>query len=280
MRINLCGARGSTPTPGAEFTRYGGHTSCIAITPRGGARPRLILDAGTGIRTVAPLLGGEAFEGSLLLTHLHWDHVQGLPFFSGGDDERSRVRLELPAQPDGSTAEEVLARAMSPPFFPAAPFQLRGDWSFGTMDEGTSEHDELTVLTREVPHKGGRTFGFRVSDGHSTIAYVPDHCPTAGGHGPDGCGEYHDAIVELASGVDLLLHDAQLLPEELDEQGRFGHASFEYPLGLARVAGAAQVMLFHHHPERDDDQLDEVARRVAAMSESASLARQGLAVEL
>ena len=107
-------------------------------------------------------------------------------------------------------------------------------------------------MAKEVPHKGGRTLGFRVSDGHSSVAYVPDHCPTALGDGPQGIGAYHDAILELASGVDLLIHDSHLRAEEVAEEGSFGHAAAEYAVGLGNLAGARGVVLFHHRPERTD----------------------------
>jgi ribonuclease BN (tRNA processing enzyme) len=110
-----------------------------------------------------------------------------------------------------------------------------------------------------VPHKGGRTFGYRVSDGRSTLTYIPDHCPTALGAGPDGCGEYHAAALELAEGADMMLHDAQLLPAELASEGCFGHSSVEYPVALARRAGVGRVMLFHHRTDRTDDELDRLA---------------------
>ena len=93
MRVHLCGVRGSTPAPGAEFVRYGGHTSCLAVGHDDGPVPTLILDAGTGLRRVTALLDGRPFDGTILLTHLHWDHVHGLPFFRGGDREDARVTL-------------------------------------------------------------------------------------------------------------------------------------------------------------------------------------------
>jgi len=279
VRVHLCGVRGSTPAPGAEFVRYGGHTSCVAITLDGRVAPSLILDSGTGIRGVTALLGGHAFVGTILLTHLHWDHVQGLPFFVAGDREDSQARLLLPEQQDGADAVNVLARAMSPPHFPMRPPDLRGAWSFQTLAPGEWHGEGLTVLAREVPHKGGRTFGFRVSDGRSTLTYIPDHCPTALGDGPDGCGVYHEAALELTAGTDVLLHDAQLLPEELARDGCFGHASAEYPVALARHAGVGRVLLFHHRPDRTDAELDELAARFAGES-SVGLARQGEAFEL
>ena len=166
-----------------------------------GAAPRLILDAGTGLRRVTGLLGGAPFAGTILLTHLHWDHVHGLPFFTAGDRDDARVTLLLPEQEErGAGAEEVLARGMSPPHFPIAPGGLRGDWTFGTLAPGVFKAEGFTVEAREVPHKGGRTFGYRVSDGHSAMAYIPDHCPTALGPGPEGWGEYHPAALSPGRG--------------------------------------------------------------------------------
>ncbi|MGA9876568.1 MAG: MBL fold metallo-hydrolase [Solirubrobacteraceae bacterium] len=267
MRVHLCGVRGSTPAPGAEFLRYGGHTSCLAIAHDDAATPTLILDAGTGIRSATRLLGDQPFSGTILLSHLHWDHVQGLPFFTAADNDDARVKLLLPEQQDGASAESVLARAMSPPHFPMTPGQLRGAWTFATIAPGEWQDDGFTVLAREIPHKGGRTFGYRVSDEHSTLTYMPDHCPTALGPGPDGWGEYHPAALELASEADALVHDAQMLThKELNREARFGHAVCDYPVELGKRAGTRQVVLFHHRPDRTDDALDELARRFDAAS--------------
>lgn len=264
MRVNLCGVRGSTPAPGGQFLRYGGHTSCVAIARDGQAHPSLILDVGTGVRSVSALLEGEAFRGTILLTHLHWDHVQGLPFFTSGDNDGASVKLLLPEQPDGAGAEAVLERAMSPPHFPMSPKQMRGEWTFATLAQGEFEIEGFTVLAREIPHKGGRTFGYRVSDGHSTFTYMPDHCPTELGAGEDGWGVCHATALELAQGSDALVHDAQLLnAKELASEGRFGHAAADYAVQLGARAGARQTLLSHHRPDRTDAQLDELAARFA-----------------
>ena len=263
MHIHLCGVRGSTPAPGAQFIRYGGHTSCVAVAHDDGAAPGLILDAGTGLRKVTALLRGGPFAGTIILTHLHWDHVHGLPFFAAGDRADARVTLLLPEQ-DGADAEDLLARGMSPPHFPIAPSGLRGEWSFGALAPGVFKAEGFTVEAREVPHKGGRTFGYRVSDGHSVIAYIPDHCPTVLGSGPEGWGEYHPAAVGLAAGADLLIHDSYLLPDEVAAEAPFGHAAADYAVGLAQRAGARRVMLSHHKPDRTDDALDLLADRFSA----------------
>jgi phosphoribosyl 1,2-cyclic phosphodiesterase len=279
VRIYLCGVRGSTPAPGAEFVRYGGHTSCVAIAPDGAAAPRLILDAGTGLRRVTGLLDGEPFAGTIILTHLHWDHVHGLPFFAAGDREDARVTLLLPEPEGNTTAEDVLAEGMSPPHFPITPRGLRGDWTFGAVAPGTFKADGFTVEAREVPHKGGRTFGYRVSDGHSSVAYIPDHCPTALGPGPEGWGEYHPDALALTAGADLLIHDAFLRAEEVPALGSFGHPAADYAVSLARRAGAGRVLLAHHKPDRTDDELDALAARFRA-DPHVAVAAEGQVIDL
>lgn len=279
MHVYLCGTRGSTPAPGADFLRYGGHTSCVALSLCG-EDPSLVLDAGTGLRQLTPLLDGDPFHGTILLTHLHWDHLHGLPFFRGGDRDDSVVDLLIPEQLDGSSAEAALERGISPPHFPIVPRQLRGRWSFAGLPEGTYEFGPFTVLAREIPHKGGRTFGYRVSSGTSAIAYMPDHCPTVLGHGPEGWGEYHEAALALADGVTALLHDAVLLPDEVPSQAQFGHAAGEYAVELARRAKAESVILFHHRHDRTDDELDEIAARFASSDIPVTLAADGTVLEL
>lgn len=280
MRINVCGTRGSTPAPGRDFVRFGGHTSCIAFTPAGAAAPQLILDAGTGIRDVTPLLAGAAFTGAIALTHLHWDHVHGLPYFAGGDRDDAAVRLLLPAPRDGSAAEAALERGMSPPHFPITPRELRGAWEFEGIEPGpvpvsTARLGALTLLAREIPHKGGRTFGYRVSDGTTSIAYLPDHSPADLGPGPDGLGVYHDAAMELAGGADILMHDSFWHAEDFDPARTLGHAAAEYAIGLAVAAGASRVLLLHHKPDRTDSELEKLAEGLRDAPVPVTLAADG-----
>jgi ribonuclease BN (tRNA processing enzyme) len=281
LRVHLCGVRGSTPAPGIEFIRYGGHTSCVALAHDGAAVPSLILDAGAGVQRVSRLLQGAPFDGTILLSHLHWDHVVGLPFFAAADNLDARVTVLLPEQETRASAESVLAGMMSPPYFPVGPTELRGEWDFATVAPEEWQVEGFTVLAREIPHKGGRTFGYRIGDGHSTLAYIPDHCPTTLGPGEDGFGEYHPAALELARDADVLLHDAQLFPEELAAEADFGHAVADYSVELARRAGTRSVLLFHHRYDRTDDALDGLARRLGGGSEpEVSVAAEGTVLEL
>jgi phosphoribosyl 1,2-cyclic phosphodiesterase len=273
MKIHLFGVRGSIPTPGPAHVRYGGNTSCVGVGRDDGTIP-ILLDAGTGSRLVAKTLGDTPFRGSLLLGHLHWDHTYGLPFFNAGDRPDARVDLYMPAQGDPI---EILERPMSPPVFPISPTQLRGDWSFTAMKPGEYEIEGHRVLALEIPHKGGRTFGFRIDDGSRSIAYLSDHSPTSEGDGPHGLGEYHDNAVRLADGVDLLIHDSQYTREEFEVRFDWGHCSWEYPIELAREAGAKRIMLFHHDPGHDDDMLDALSN---GLPSTAFLAVEGTVIDV
>lgn len=259
MRIWILGVRGSCPAPGPDFVRVGGNTSCVALGHDEGV-PRLLLDAGTGIRGVADLLGDAPFAGTLLLGHLHWDHLMGLPFFQAGDRPDANVHLRVPANAEGALA--VLSRAMSPPLFPITPEELRGNWRFDGYDEGRFSAEGFEILAREVPHKGGRTMGLRIGDGRHSVAYLSDHAPQQLGPGHDQLGVLHDAALELADGVDVLFHDAQYTAAELPERGAFGHAAAEYAVELGRTAGARRVLLFHHDPGRTDAEVDEITAAV------------------
>ncbi|HTZ64130.1 MAG TPA: MBL fold metallo-hydrolase [Solirubrobacteraceae bacterium] len=330
MQIHFCGVRGSTPAAGIEFVRYGGHTACVALAHDDVGAPTLVLDAGAGLVTLSRLLAGAPFIGTIMLSHLHWDHVLGLPFFAAADRPDAYTRVLVPEQdsgpdhdresardrgvggsggaadaqgsgdaPDtqGNTgtadareptagwdgareATAVLAGFMSPPYFPIEPTQLRGNWTFGTIAPGEHEVERFTVLAREIPHKGGRTFGYRVSDGHSTVAYIPDHCPTLLGPGEDGFGEYHAAAIELARDADVLIHDAHLFPEELAAEAAYGHSVADYAVELGRHAGASSVVLFHHRHTRTDDALDGLARRWQDASPKVTVAAEGAVIDL
>lgn len=252
VQVHLCGVRGSSPTPGTDFEQVGGHTSCVAIAADGGP-PSLVLDAGTGLRNLTTLLAGAAFDGTIVLGHLHWDHVMGLPFFAAGDRHDARVHLMMPEQ--GVDAVDLIARLMGPPLFPITPAELRGQWEFSSYGQGTFEVGPFTVMARDIPHRGGRTMGLRVSDGHSSLAYLSDHSPHDIGPGADGLGDLHPAAEELVRGVDLLIHDAQYTTAELPSRATWGHAAAQYCVTLAKHCGVRRVLLFHHDPGRTDQQV-------------------------
>ena len=267
MRLLFCGVRGSTSAPGIEFVRVGGHTSCVALA-HDGAPWSLLLDAGTGIRQVTKHLG-RAFTGALLLTHLHWDHVEGLPFFAAGDRDDSRVRVLMPGQ--GAAATDVLARGMSPPHFPIGPEGLQGDWTFEGVEPGRHRVEGFEITAFDVPHKGGRTFGYRVDDAGSSIAYIPDHHPEP---------ETNVAIASVCARVDLLIHDSQFVVAEQAIADLYGHATIDDALALAGQCAARRLALFHHGPARTDDDVDAIGRAASGRGVEVVVAREEAVIEL
>jgi phosphoribosyl 1,2-cyclic phosphodiesterase len=272
MRVQLLGVRGSTPAPGADFVRYGGHTSCVAITPDGGDRPALVLDAGTGLRSLTTLLGGDAFDGSIVLSHLHWDHVQGLPFFAAGDREDARVDLHLPAQ-DGRSGLDLLAQSFSPPSFPITPEGLRGAWTFHAMAPGAHQVEGLTVTAVEIAHKGGQTYGLRVDAPEGSVAYLPDHAPAA---------SVSAELMAMLDGVDVLIHDAQFLEGERPVAVDYGHATVQDAVKLATDCRAGTIVLFHHSPARTDEALDAIGTWSVDLSPEVEVvvAREGMTLDV
>ena len=277
MRVYFCGTRGSTPVSGGSRARFGGCTSCVALSFED-EPPTLVLDAGTGLQELSRTLDGAPFRGSVLLGHLHWDHTHGMPFFRAGMLDGHRVDVYLPEQ--GCDPEELLARAMAPPHFPIRPKELGGGWDFRALEPGEHQIEEFSVLAAEIPHKGGRTFGYRVSDGSSSVAYLSDHSPLGLGPGPEGLGEYHPAAVALATGASVLIHDAQHTAAELPRLAFLGHSAAEYAVGLARHCGVGTLVLFHHDPARTDAEIDQIAAACSGAGVRVVAAFDGMVLEL
>jgi len=274
VRFVSLGVRGSTPAPGTEFVRYGGHTSCIAVLADGDDVPHLLLDAGTGLRALPTLLGAQPFSGRIVLTHLHWDHVHGLPFCRSVDHPGARVSLHVPVDSADTDPKRLLARAFSPPHFPIGPDGLLGEWQFLPLLPGAIGS---TVTVAPIAHKGGTTFGVRVAMDGAVLAYLPDHALHDDTSPPD-----RTAAERLVTGADVLLHDGQFVAAEQNIAREYGHATIEAVLDFADRCGVGAVVLTHHGPGRTDDQLDELAARFGHTAEGrpVSFASQGTAVEV
>jgi phosphoribosyl 1,2-cyclic phosphodiesterase len=277
VRVTVWGTRGSQASPGPETVRYGGNTSCIEI----GARPdsRVVLDAGTGLRRLGAVLAPGVRRIDVLLTHLHMDHIQGLGFFA----PLFRTRFEIHIWGPGSATADLrtrLTRYISPPLFPVRLSELPCDLHLHDLNEGFVEVPGLRVHAALVCHPGP-TVGYRLEGEQGTLAYLPDHEPVL------ACSRFADSPewcsgLEIATGVDVLIHDAQYSDAEYDERVGWGHSTVAHALSFARLAGVKRLMPFHHDPAHDDDTLDAFFDGAAGTSETFTFlpAREGATFEV
>ncbi|MEZ5219039.1 MAG: MBL fold metallo-hydrolase [Ilumatobacteraceae bacterium] len=245
--VTFHGVRGSTPCHGEDVQRYGGNTSCVSLAVPG-QRP-ILFDLGTGLRyfgLTQPIDG--TFRGACLLTHLHWDHAQGLPFFKPILAAGAELDIYGPVQPDGRTLDEAVRNFLSPPHVPVGIDALPG--TIRIHDVGNTEFriGDAEITSRLVPHVGN-TLDSVTWNGVS-IAYISDHQMPLDGSFAAGAN-----VRELVQDVDLLIHDAQYTPEEFAE-ARLGPLHSEFAVWLAREGNVRRLALYHHDPVRDDTSMD------------------------
>ena len=277
MRVTFHGVRGSTPCQSDDIQRYGGNTSCVSVDAPG--QQPLLFDMGTGLRYYGKRVSNDQpFRGSCLLSHLHWDHVQGLPFFTPLLKEGSSLDVYGPAQADGRSLDEVVSYTIRPPLFPVSVDELPGEVRFHDTADTEFAIGAFDVMARLIPHLGP-TLGFRIEFGGRSIAYLSDHQQPF-----DGSYSAAPGALELVEGVDLLIHDSQYTQPEFVAKSTWGHCTIEYAVWLACQAGVKQLALYHHDPSRRDDDLDGLLRCAAQIGASHGVeviaASEGLALDL
>jgi phosphoribosyl 1,2-cyclic phosphodiesterase len=242
--VTFYGVRGSTPCHSPKLVKYGGNTSCVSL-----------FDLGTGLRYFGQSLAPQvALRATVLLSHLHWDHIQGLPFFTPLLQDGSHLTIYGPVQEGDLTLHAAFADTIKPPIFPVHLEMLPGlidfiecwqnEFSIGT------DAVPVEVVARSIPHVGN-TLGYRVTACGASVAYLSDHQMPV-----DGSLGISDGALELCRGADLIIHDAQYTPSEFARKSTWGHCTTEYAVWVAAHAGAKQLALFHHDPTHDDAMLD------------------------
>lgn len=271
--MRFWGVRGSIPSPGAKTMRYGGNTSCIEI--RCGDR-LLIIDSGTGIRALAATLP-HPVSADLFFSHVHWDHIQGFPFFSAAFRAGNSFRLHGQAL-DGTDLRAVLSAQMSYPTFPVSLAQLGASLTFHELRAGDSLDlgDGIILDTRPLNHPGG-SVGMRFNyKGRSLV-----HCSDTE-HYAD---RFDDNVMELCAGADWLSYDASYCQEEYVGQSGpcrigWGHSTWEEAVRVARHAGVKNLVLFHHDYTHDDDQLDHIHAQARREFADTIMAMEGMSIDV
>jgi len=256
VKIRFWGTRGSIPTPGQRTVRYGGNTACVEV--RDDTDHLLVLDAGTGLRELGIKLNGTSpLTVDLFLSHLHWDHIQGIPFFRPAYDPRSTLRLYGPTQ--HRPLRELLGLGMDDPFFPVDLDGLPVNLEVHEVESGSSRKvGPYTVRATKIFHPAP-ALAYRIeADGRSLVYATDTEDPFSGQPNP---------VVELAKDADALIHDGQYL--DTDFKPGWGHSTIATALDVARRAHAKRLVLYHHDPDRTDDALDRIGEDTQRAADAA-----------
>ena len=267
MKVRFWGTRGSIATPGPDTVRFGGNTSCVEVTTNSGAC--VILDCGTGARQLGSALMARKppVSATILLSHTHWDHIQGFPFFAPLFVPGNRITV---CGPEGSakSLRDVLSGQMEFTYFPVEIDQLPASIVFRELGEGVHEFEGVRVIAQFLHHPT-MTLGYRIEADGAALVYLCDHEPFSETLWHDHPAVKHgDSIVHhgdrrharFMAGADLVIHDAQYTLAEYPNKRTWGHSPAELAVDFALAAGVKRLALFHHDPLRDDAALDQLVR--------------------
>jgi len=270
MQIRFWGVRGSIASPGPETASVGGNTSCVEVRC---GEARIVLDAGTGLRSLGNAIAREAgaSELTLMLSHFHWDHIQGLPFFVPAYLPETKLAI-VGAGGDRFSLRDKLSRQMTEPHFPVQLDDLSAQMSFREARAGqTLELDGgVVVRVARLNHPGG-VFAYRIEHAGRSLVYATDTEHYA-------CVD--PALEKLAEGADVLIYDAQYTPEEYQGKVGWGHSTYVAGAEVARAAGVGQLVLFHHDPMRTDAGVAAIESAARGLFARTVAAREGLTLSM
>lgn len=271
LQLKFWGVRGSTPTPNGENLGYGGNTSCVEI--RGGDGELLIIDGGTGIRNLGLSLTGEfraePLAFNLLLTHFHWDHIQGIPFFLPFYNPSSKATIY--SFPPKDQILERLQGQMTTPYFPVEFERLSGRIESQQVGGEVLRFGELSVQSFPLNHPQGAC-GYRVESKGATVVYASDL--------EHGHPTLDRTVREFSEGADVLIYDAQYTPDEYPARKGWGHSTWLEATRVAKDAGVKTLILFHHDPAHSDEKIDAEVEETRRLFENSSAAREGWSLDL
>lgn len=288
MRIRFWGTRGSIAKPGPDTVRFGGNTSCVEV--RSAAGTLVVIDCGTGAHGLGQGLlagGNNSANGHLLISHTHWDHIQGIPFFAPLFQPGNEWHIYGP-RGLGASLRETLAGQMQYTYFPVTLEELGANIEYHDLVEGTFDIGDIRVTAHYLNHPA-LTLGYRLeADGVSAV-YASDHEPhsrSLAGGGDFSSSEGDMRHAAFLQNADLVIHDTQYQENEYSEKVGWGHSTVEYAIAAARTANARRLAIYHHDPLRDDDAVDAFLEHAREHAQSTGYegeifaAAEGLSIEL
>jgi phosphoribosyl 1,2-cyclic phosphodiesterase len=272
-KLHIWGARGTVPTPSPEKLRYGGNTSCLSVAL--GDSEHLILDCGSGLRllgnSLAQRTGNAPGRYDVFFTHYHFDHIVGLPLFQPLYNPNSTVTFHG-FEARGRSVREILEHLISPPYFPVTLADVPAKVEYSTIDGDPVKVRNVKVCSLPLNHPDG-CLAYRLERGDRRIVYATDH--------EHGETETDEALVRFSENADYLIYDATYLPPEYETLRRgWGHSTWFAAIQIARAARVKSLVLFHHHPEHSDDELEKVLRVAREELPSTEIAREGMELPL
>ncbi len=295
MKIKFWGVRGSIASPGEKTVYYGGNTSCIEI--RFSDNSFIVIDAGTGIRNLGKSLiensNGKPVRGKIFLTHTHWDHIQGIPFFLPAYIKNNKFEVYGPTN-YSHTLEEIVSDQMKKIYFPLKLEDLEAEFSFFELEETTKEFDNFRIKTVYLNHPIF-ALGYRIEAEDKVIATVYDHeipdnifnVPWLKTDGNISASEVRQKkILELIDNADLIIHDSQYTEEEYKEKIGWGHSTYEYAISNTVKSNASGLVFFHHDPDRSDKELNNIFEKYKNFVNESKynfelfIAREGMEINL
>ena len=272
MYIKFWGVRGSTPTPQPENMRYGGNTSCVEVRVNGHL---YVFDCGTGFRNLGKSLtrefAGKSLQAHIFISHFHWDHIQGIPFFNPLYESRDN-HFFFHSSNRSRGLQRAIEEQMADPYFPVDMTEMAAHRNFYDIEEDRINFDDCTIQSLWLNHPQG-CLGFRLESREGTLVYATDNEP--------GHPLFDKNVRKLAQGADILIYDAQYLPEEYEAKKRgWGHSHWREAINIVMESGAKELVLFHHDPDHPDSCIDHIVQQASSYYPKIRAASEGLEMQL
>ncbi len=267
FEVKFWGTRGTLPVAGNPFARTGGNTNCIEVTC---GNHTIIIDAGTGIREFGSKLVSVCPDQKihLFLSHAHYDHVEGIPFFAPFFVKDANIEICCGKLEGSKDTSELISNLMARPFFPVGPEVFSAKIEYNTLEENSTFNisNQIKISTAPMNHPGGST-GYRIDFNGKSFACITDTEHVSGQH--------DENILRLIDNVDVFSYDCSLMDKEMDDFRGYGHSTFEEGMRLAKIANAGSMRASHHMPFRNDEELDEIEKTMTEENPDHAAAREG-----
>lgn len=272
MRVKFWGVRGSTPTPQMENLRYGGNTSCVEVRING---KLYVFDCGTGFRVLGKQLLGEfknqPIHAHIFISHFHWDHIQGIPFFVPLYSNRENYFF-FHSSSRTRGLQRAIEEQMADPYFPVDMTEMQAHRNFYDIEEDRIAFDDCTIQSMWLNHPQG-CLGFRLETDEGIVVYATDNEP--------GHPVFDKNVRKLAEGADVLIYDAQYMPDEYQKFKKgWGHSHWREGLNIIQESGAKELILFHHDPDHPDSCIDSIVQEARNYYPKVRAASEGMEVEI